>query len=135
MVNPRSDDPLHFLFFDLQTGAVTANPVTPAAQARGERTIRILGFDRRTVLQDERRRKLWDVLGHILAVINAASPVEESEAWERLRLHLEPSAPLLGVLRQLLLTPNRYTPLIATLRVRRPEFDTLIQTWCLPLAP
>lgn len=135
MVNPRCDDPLHFLFFDLKTGAVTANPITPAARARGERTVQILGLDRRTVLQDERRRKLWDVLGHMLAVVNATSPIEETEAWDRLSLHLDTSAPFLGVLRQLLLIPNQYTPLINALRVRRPEFDTLVQAWCTPLAP
>ncbi|MCB0053739.1 MAG: hypothetical protein KDE24_29815 [Caldilinea sp.] len=132
MVNPRIDEPMDYLFFDLATGTVVAQVTSTQNEARGTITIRILGLDRRSRLQDERRRKVLDVLAHALAVIRALSPQDEDTAWRALVDHLHVNAPYLGIIRQLLLTENRYAPIFTALRSKRPEFDSLISDWCSP---
>jgi len=133
MVNPRHDEPLRFLYFDFRTGIITPLPASEETAARGRLTIERLTFDDRPLLREARRRKFWDVLGYILSVVEPVSEADAEEAWRRLVDHLQPDAPYLGMIRQLVLMPNAYTPLIEALRRVRPEFDEMISEWCLPL--
>jgi hypothetical protein len=96
-------------------------------------TIDRLAFDRRPLLTEERRRKLWDVLGYVVRVVQPTSMTDAEEAWHQLVDHLQPDAPYLGMIRQLILTLNTYTRLIEELRRVRPEFDEIICEWCRPL--
>ncbi|MBK9091260.1 MAG: HNH endonuclease [Anaerolineae bacterium] len=133
MVNPRHDEPLHFLYFDFETGAVTPMPTSEETLARGRITTQLLGFDQRAALQDERRRRFLEVIGCILRIVQPQSPQDAAIAWDQLVDHLKAEAPYLGMIRQFVLKPNRYTPLLETLREARPDFDALIAYWCLPL--
>jgi hypothetical protein len=133
MVNPRHDEPLRFLYFDFRTGIITPLPTSEEATARGRLTIERLAFEHRPLLREARRRKFLDVLGYMLGVVEPVSEARAEEAWRRLVDHLQPNAPYLGMIRQLVLTPNAYTPLIEELRQVRPEFDETIREWCLPL--
>lgn len=133
MVNPRHDDPIKFLYFVLETGVVTPRPDSDETFARGRITIQLLGFGKRTWLQDERRRRLWDILGFALRIVQPTSGDDAEDAWRQLVDHLSATAPYLGMVRQLFLTQNEYTPLVAALRQARPEIDEIIGEWCLPV--
>jgi uncharacterized protein (TIGR02646 family) len=133
MINPRFDEPLSALYFDYETGTITARPTSASTLACGQATIDRLGFDRRPQLREERRRKLLDVLGAMLDVVQASTRIDSDQAWQHLVDHLSVGAPYLGMIRQLIVTDNDYTPLISALRTARPEFDELIRSWCLPL--
>jgi len=133
MVNPRHDEPLYFLYFDFETGAVTPMPTSEETLARGRITTRLLGFDQRAALQDERRRRFLEVIGCILRIVQPQSPQDAATAWDQLMDHLKAGAPYLGMIRQFILRSNKYTPLLEALREARPEFDALIAHWCLPL--
>jgi uncharacterized protein (TIGR02646 family) len=133
MLNPRHDEPLRFLYFDFRTGLVTSFPSSEEAIARGRLTIERLALDRRTALTEARRRKFWDVMGYVVRVVQPVSVTDAEEAWRQLVDHLQPGAPYLGMIRQLLLTPNAYTPLITELKRVRPGLDEIISGWCLPL--
>lgn len=133
MVNPRRDEPIRFLYFVFDTGVVTPRPDTAETLARGRITIQLLDFDKRTRLQDERRRRLLDILGLALRIVQPSSAEDAEAASRQLVDHLSPNAPYLGMVRQLLLTQNEYTPLVTALRKAQPEVDEVIARWCLPL--
>jgi len=133
MVNPRHDDPIRFLYFVLETGLVTPRPESAETIARARITIQLLGFEKRTRLQDERRRRLWDILGFALRIVQPISADDAEDAWRQLLDHLSPNAPYLGMVRQLFLTQNDYTPLVAALRETRPEIGEVIREWCSPV--
>ncbi len=133
MVNPRHDDPIRFRHFVFETGMVTPRPDTDETYARGRITIQLLDFDRRTRLQDERRRRLLDVLGIALRIVEPASVEDAEAAWQQLVDHLRPTAPYLGMVRQPFRIQNEYTPLVIALRQARPEIDEFIKEWCLPI--
>ena len=133
MVNPRHDDPIKFLYFVYETGVVTPRPDSDETLKRGQITIQLLGFSKRTRLQDERRRRLWDILGFALRIVQPTSAADAEDAWRHLVDHLSATAPYLGMVRQLFLTPNEYTPLVTALRQARPEIDEAIHEWCLPI--
>jgi uncharacterized protein (TIGR02646 family) len=133
MVNPRHDEPLHFLYFDFWTGMVTPFLASEETAARGRLTIERLALDRRPTLEEERRRKFWDVMGYVARIVQPKSAADAEDAWRQLVDHLRPGAPYLGMIRQLFLRDNDYTPLIVELRRIRPEFDEVIRAWCLPL--
>jgi len=135
MVNPRTDDPLLYLYIDTQTGAIASTG--PDAE-RGQLTIEILKLDERGEkfkMNDARRRKFLDVFHYIkLAVeLHETDLPRSQEAWERLCDHLTPANPYLAIIRQFLLdTPTGLIPLLENLRQVHPEFDELIEAWCLP---
>lgn len=133
MVNPRFDEPLHFLYIDFETGIIEPRPRSEESLARGRVTLDRLGLSQRTSLQDERRRKLGDVVHYILDVIEAPDEIAADAAWHHLVDHLRPSRPYLSIIRQLFLTQNRYHPLIDALKRLRPEIYEVIRDWCLPL--
>jgi len=133
MVNPRHDDPIRFLHFVFETGLVTPRPDSDETYARGRITIQLLDFDRRTRLQDERRRRLLDVLGFALRVVQPASAEDAASAWQQLVDHLAATAPYLGMVRQLFCTQNDYTSIVTALRAVRPEIDEVNKEWCLTL--
>jgi hypothetical protein len=133
IVNPRHDDPVKFLLFVFETGLVTPRLDSDDTYARGRITIQLLDFDRRTRLQDERRRRLLDILGFALRVVQPTSPQDAEDAWRQLVDHLSATAPYLGMVRQLFLTQNDYSPLVVALRQVRPEIDEVIREWCLPV--
>lgn len=133
MVNPRVDEPLHFLYIDFETGRLEPLPYSEESKARGLVTLDRLGLSQRTSLQDERRRKFLDVWRYILDVIDALDEVAADAAWRHLVEHLRPSRPYLSIIRQLFLTQNRYSPLIDALKRLRPEIGEVIREWCLPL--
>jgi uncharacterized protein (TIGR02646 family) len=133
MVNPRHDDPIRFLHFVFDTGMVTPRPDSDETFGRGRITIRLLDFDRRTRLQDERRRRLLDILGFALRVVQPISAGDAEDAWRQLGDHLSATAPYLGMVRQLFLTQNDFTPVVTALREARPEIDEIIAQWCHPL--
>lgn len=136
MINPRYDDPMTFLYFDYETGAVVARRDSDECYHRGHLTIERLGLDRRSQLQDERRRRLVDVLDGMRRVITDVDA--RDEAWQSLRDHLRPDSPYLGMIRQLLLTDDRTDPqyryrrMVDELRRVRPEFDDVVAEWCEP---
>lgn len=133
MVNPRVDEPLEFLYFDYVTGIVVPLPTSEETLARGRVTVERLGFDHRSMLNEERRCKLWDVLGYMVRIADPQSESDAQDAWQQLSYHLRPEAPYLGMIRQMILKPGEYAPIIEALRAQRPEFDDLIAEWCLPL--
>jgi len=133
MVNPRFDEPLAFLYFDYDTGLIVPLPTSEWTKARGRITIERLQFDSRQTLQEERRRKLWDVLGYMVRVVSPRSDADARDAWQQLVDHLQPERPYLGMIRQLILKPGKFEPLIVKLRETHPEFDRVIREWCLPL--
>lgn len=133
MVNPRHDDPIKFLHFVFETGLVTPRPDSAETYGRGRITIQLLDFDRRTRLQDERRRRLLDILGFALRVVQPVSPEDAEDAWRQLIDHLSATAPYLGMVRQMFLTQNNLTPVVTALRAARPEIDDIIAQWCLPV--
>lgn len=133
MVNPRRDEPIRFLYFVFDTGVVTPRPDTAETLARGRITIQLLDFDKRARLQDERRRRLLDILGLALRIVQPSSAEDAEAASRQLVDYLSPNAPYLGMVRQLLLTQNEYTPLVTALRKAQPEVDEVIARWCLPL--
>jgi len=85
------------------------------------------------LLQDERRRRLLDILGFALRVVQPASAEDAELAWQQLVDHLRATAPYLGMVRQLFRTQNDYAPVVTALREARPEIDEVIREWCLPL--
>jgi uncharacterized protein (TIGR02646 family) len=133
MVNPQHDDPIKYLHFVFETGIVTPRPDSDETYARGRITIQLLDFDTRTRLQDERRRRLWDILGFALRIVQPVSADDAEDAWRQLVDHLSATAPYLGMVRQLFLTQNDYSPLVAALRQARPEIDKVMSEWCLPI--
>lgn len=69
-----------------------------------------------------------------MRIVQPKSAADAKDAWLRLVDHLQPGASYLGMIRQLVLRPNEYTPLIKALRAVHPEFDERMGVWCLPLS-
>jgi uncharacterized protein (TIGR02646 family) len=136
MVNPRTDDPILYLYIDYQTGAIASSG--PDAATRGQLTIERLKLDERGEkfkMNDARRRKFLDVFHYIKMAVDfhAADLPKSQAAWELLCDHLTPANPYLAIIRQFLLdTPPGLVPLLESLRQIHPEFDNLIEVWCLP---
>jgi uncharacterized protein (TIGR02646 family) len=83
MINPREDEPLSYLTIDFETGLVSALPSTHIHESRGTLTLEILAFSERPLLNEERRRKLLDVLHYICQVVDPKmSPQDSQQAWE-----------------------------------------------------
>ncbi len=96
-------------------------------------TLKRLGFAKRQTLNEERRRKFWDVLDYINRVIAPTSAIDTEQAWINLLDHLNPARPYLGIIRALFLTQTEYSPLVDKLRTLHPEIDEYIQVWCSPI--
>ncbi|MCX6077954.1 MAG: hypothetical protein NTW32_00300 [Chloroflexi bacterium] len=135
MVNPRSDDPMLYLYIDLKTGAIA--PTGPES-GRGQLTIQRLKLDERGEkfnMNGARLIKYLDVFHYIKMVVDFhdADLPRSQEAWEHLCSHLSPANSYLAIIRQFLLdTPPGLIPLLESLRRIHPEFDELIEEWCLP---
>jgi uncharacterized protein (TIGR02646 family) len=126
LLDPCADDPLHYLVWDFQTGAVTERP-EPPFEARGRTTCDVLRLNLEP-LREERRRKLHLVL-YLMARVTDETPVTQATG-DRLREELDPRRPLLGILRQLFRRPGRrYSKLVSQARSKLPDINQWIASW------
>ena len=121
VIDPRTEDPLTFLQLDL-TDTFRFLPhsgLSPMDQQRAERTIAILGLNRRDALCVARREAMNDYLRHLEAYdrrkAEGAEPKDLDQRADRLKRRLHPT-----VWEEMKRQRNRY-PALAELFARSPE--------------
>ncbi|WP_165223693.1 retron system putative HNH endonuclease [Aquisphaera insulae] len=110
LIDPCEDEPLEYFTWDMMTGAAGLTP-DPSRNPRAMATHELFSLDQEP-LREERRNKALDVL-YLLARVVEESPVRK-QTQDRLRDHLSPNRPWLGIIRQLFKQPP-------------PEFKLLVE--------
>jgi hypothetical protein len=69
MVNPREDEPLHFLQIDPETGAISERSLDSETIQRGQYTITVLKLNERPDLDRQRQHLYFDILDWISEMV------------------------------------------------------------------
>jgi uncharacterized protein (TIGR02646 family) len=69
MVNPREDEPLHFLQIDPETGAISERSLDSETIQRGQYTITVLKLNERPDLDHQRQHLYFDILDWISEMV------------------------------------------------------------------
>jgi uncharacterized protein (TIGR02646 family) len=107
MVNPREDEPLHYLRVDTDTGKIFAAPVGGAVEWRGAYTVSILELDQRPDLDRQRQlvyARVYDLLVQIIDPESSHPTIDR--AWSRLQQELDLRQPYLAIIQQLFTRPS-----------------------------
>jgi uncharacterized protein (TIGR02646 family) len=135
MVNPREDEPLHYLRIDPVTGKILAISASDAIEQRGAYTISILELDQRPDL-DEARRLLYKLVVYLLyrIVHPQSSQKEIIEAWRLMREVLDARQPYLAIIQQLFTLPSPdVEPLVQQLFEVIPDAQVFLERFQRPI--
>jgi uncharacterized protein (TIGR02646 family) len=126
LIDPCTDEPLEYFVWDPSTGATGLTP-EPARHARAAETRDLFHLDQEP-LREERREAYRDVL-YLLAHVFREDPVTGATR-ERLRDHLQPHRPWLGMIRQLFVrSEGSLRLLVEQAKEKLPEIQVWIAPW------
>ena len=125
LIDPCDEEPLDFFLWDYLSGRMALYPDGPN-HTRATATRDLFDLDQEP-LREERRQKLQDIL-YLLAKVVEEGPLSE-KTCERLREHLQPHRPWLGIIRQLFRKPNTYAALVEAALAKLPEIQEWTKEW------
>lgn len=126
LIDPTSDEPLDYFVWDGLTGATGLNPDL-SRYTRAFETRKMFDLDEESIR--EARRKTYKDIVYLFAHVVNEKPVT-AETLERLRDHLQPQRPWLGMIRQLLLrSDGSLRSLVERAKVKVPEIQKWIAPW------
>ncbi len=123
MLNPREDEPLHYLYIDPASGKIFALPSDDDREQRGMYTITVLQLDQRPDL-DQQRKLMYDRVESLIRQIvdPRSSPVVVDHAWQQLQAEVDVRQPYLAIVQQVFTFPSyELAPLIQCLYEVQPE--------------
>lgn len=126
LIDPCADEPLDFLVWNTSTGAACLAPGSWNG-ARASATVEMFRLDQEP-LRQERRNKALDVMFLLCRVIRE-EPIDP-RTRERLRDHLQPHRPWLGIVRQILTQPDpSLQRLVDAATTKLPEIRAWAAEW------
>lgn len=135
IVNPREDEPLHYLRLDPTTGKILAIPTGDALQQRGNYTISMLELDQRPDL-DEARRLLYKLVVYLIYRIVAPRSLQEEivVTWRHMQEVLDVRQPYLAIIQQLFTFPSPdVAPLVLRLFEIIPDARAFLERFQRPI--
>jgi len=126
LIDPSIDEPLDYFVWDNMTGATGVTP-DPKRQPRAFATRDLFQLDQEP-LREARRKIALDVL-YLLAQVFREDPVR-ADTRDRLRDHLQPHQPWLGLVRQLFIRPDGTVRfLVEEAQTKLPEIRDWVAPW------
>lgn len=128
ILDPCEDEPLDYLRYDDLTGATLSNPTSPKKE-RADETRKAFSLH---LYDGERGRKLANVRYLLSNLINEDPIRDETRAL--LKDHLSPKGPWLGILRAMILTPEKESDraLWDAAVAKLPELRAWVAPWLSP---